>query len=157
MKIKRGKEGNFSGKIQQNPAAFFVTLKPPVTVRQNPACRIWDSNPAESGPAAKTLKDSPLFCDLGRQVCPLQNESVWVRQCPSESANVRPSLPMSVQVRHCPSKSAIVRPSPLMSVQVRQCPSMSANVRPSPPMSVYVRQCPKNHVRCLIESKKDRT
>ena len=67
MKIKRGKEGNFSGKIQQNPAAFFVTLKPPVTVRQNPA---------ESGPAAKTLKDSPLFCDLGRQVCPLQNESV---------------------------------------------------------------------------------
>ena len=31
---------------------------------------------------------------------------------PSESANVRPSLPMSVQVRHCPSKSANVRPSP---------------------------------------------
>jgi hypothetical protein len=43
MKIKRGKEGKLpatSGKIQQNPAAFFVTLKPPVTVRQNPACRI---------------------------------------------------------------------------------------------------------------------
>ena len=50
-----------------------------------------------------------------------------------------------------------VRQCPLMSVQVRQCPSMSANVRPSPPMSVYVRQCPKKHVRCLIESKKDRT
>ena len=56
-----------------------------------------------------------------------------------------------------PSESANVRPSPPLSVQVRQCPSKSANVRPSPPMSVYVRQCPKNHVRCLIESKKDRT
>ena len=54
---------------------------------------------------------------------------------PSESANVRPSLPMSVQVRHCPSKSANVRPSPPMSVYVRQCPSKSANVRLCPPMS----------------------
>ena len=56
-----------------------------------------------------------------------------------------------------PCESANVRPSPPLSVQVRQCPSKSANVRPSPPMSVYVRQCPKKHVRCLIESKKDRT
>ena len=56
-----------------------------------------------------------------------------------------------------PSESANVRPSPPMSILVRKCPSESANVRPRPPMSVNVRQCPKKHVRCLIESKKDRT
>ena len=106
-------------------------------------------------------EDRPALCKTSpsesANVRPSLPMSVQVRHCPSKSANVRPSPPMSVYVRQCPSKSAIVRPSPLMSVQVRQCPSMSANVRPSPPMSVYVRQCPKKHVRCLIESKKDRT
>ena len=49
----------------------------------------------------------------------LQHKSIRVRQCPSESANVCPSPPMSVRVRQCPSESANVRQCPLMSQKTR--------------------------------------
>ena len=45
--------------------------------------------------------------------------SIRVRQCPSESDNVRPSPPISVRVRQSPSEFANVRQYPLMSPKTR--------------------------------------
>ena len=55
----------------------------------------------------------------------------WTQRFPFVMRSRKAGLPMqhkSVRVRQCPSESAIVRPSPPMSFRVRQCPSMSANV-----------------------------
>ena len=157
MKIKRGKEGNFPAKSSKIRLPFLSLWNH--RLRSGKIRLAGFEIQIRLNPVRLPKPQSGRFLDSRIPLCFAISEDrpTLCKTSPSESANVRPSLPMSVRVRHCPSKSAIVRPSPLMSVQVRQCPSMSANVRPSPPMSVYVRQCPKNHVRCLIESKKDRT
>ena len=55
----------------------------------------------------------------------------WTRGFPFVMRSRKVGLPLqhkSVRARHCPSESANVRPSSPMSFRVRQCPSMSANV-----------------------------
>ena len=52
----------------------------------------------------------------------------WTQGFPFVMRSRKACLPFATRVRQCLSESANVRPRPQMSVRVRQCPSMSANV-----------------------------